>query len=99
VSDIARQFYFSPQHVRTIIKAFNDEGFDALVAKYGGGRPEKFSEEQKSLIIETALCPPNLLGRPFTRWSLDKLREFVVQQKIVGSISLETLRQMLRGAG
>jgi hypothetical protein len=33
VPDIARQFYFSPQHVRTIIKAFNDEGFDALVAK------------------------------------------------------------------
>jgi len=98
VPDIARQFYFSPQHVRAIIKAFNDEGFDALVAKYGGGRPEKFSEEQKSLIIETALCPPDLLGRPFTRWSLDKLREFVVEQKIVGSISLETLRQMLRGS-
>jgi transposase len=92
VPDIARRFYFSPQHVRTIIKAFNDEGFDALAAKYSGGRPEKFSEEQKSLIIETALCPPDLLGRPFTRWSLDKLRELVVGQKIFDSISLERLR-------
>jgi transposase len=96
VPDIARRLYFSPQHVRTIIKAFNDEGFVALVAKYSGGCSKKFSEEQKSLIIETALRPPDLLGRPVTRWSLEKLREFVVQQKMVSSISLETLRQMLQ---
>ena len=67
VPDIARQFYFSQAHVRTVIKAFNTDGFDALAPKYGIGRPAKFSEEQRSLIIETALCPPDLLGQPFTR--------------------------------
>jgi transposase len=95
---IARRFYFSVAHVRTIIKSFNAEGFEALAPKYGIGRPAKFSEEQRSLIIETALCPPDLLGQPFTRWSLAKLRDFVIADGIVDSISIETIRQMLKGA-
>jgi transposase len=96
IPDIARRFYFSPQHVRAIIKDFNANGFDALVPKYAGGRPAKFSQEQHSLIVETALCPPDLLGQPFRRWSLAKLRDFLVAERIVESISLETIRQILR---
>ena len=96
--DIARRLYFSEDHVRTLIKAFNAEGLAAMEPKYGGGRPPKFSEEQRSLILETALCPPDLLGRPFTRWSLAKLRDFLVGERIVKSIGIETLRQMLKGA-
>ena len=98
VPDIAARLYFCEAHVRNIIKAFNAEGFAGLAPKYGVGRPPKFTEEQRSLIIETALCPPGLLGRPFTRWSLEKLREFLRKERIVDSISLETLRQMLKGA-
>lgn len=94
--DIARRFFFSEQHVRNLIKAFNADGFDALSPKYGGGRPAKFTEEQRSLIFETALCPPDLLGRPFRRWSLAKLREFLVEDRIVESIGIETLRQLLK---
>ncbi len=94
--DIARRFYFSAAHVRAVIKSFNADGFEALVPKYGIGRPAKFSEEQCSLIVETALCPPDLLGQPFTRWSLAKLRDFIIQERVVASISLETIRQMLK---
>lgn len=95
VPAIAQRLYFSDQHVRTIIKAFNAEGFAALTPKYCGGRPPTFSEEQRSLIIEYAKCPPDLLGRPFKRWSLAKLREFVIAEKVVASISIETIRQIL----
>lgn len=98
VPDIARRLYFSEQHIRQIIKAFNLDGFDALSTHYGGGCPPKFTEEQRSLIIETALCPPDLLGRPFRRWSLAKLREFLMDESIVSSIGIETLRQMLKKA-
>jgi len=94
--EIARRLYFTPQHVRTIIKEFNASGFDALVPKYGGGRTPTFSDEQRSLIVETALCPPDLLGRPFRRWSLAKLRDYVIAERIVESISIETIRQILR---
>ena len=98
VPDIARRFYFSAAYVRTIIKSFNADWFDALAPKYGIGRPAKFSEEQCSLIIETALCPPDLLGQPFTRWSLAKLRDFIIHERIVDSISIETIRRMLKDA-
>ena len=98
VPDIARRLYFSSAHVRTVIKAFNAEGFTGLAPKYCGGRPPKFTEEQRSLIIETALCPPDLLGQPFTRWSLAKLRDFIIDERIVDSISIETIRQMLKTA-
>lgn len=97
VPDIARRLYFCEAHVRTILKAFNAEGFDGLTPKYAGGRPRKFTEEQHSLIIEAALCPPDLLSWPFRRWSLAKLRDHLVREKIVTSISLETLRRMLKG--
>ncbi len=96
VPDIGRRLYFSPQHVRTIIKDFNAQGFDALVPKYGVGRSPTFTDEQRSLIVETALCPPDLLGQPFRRWSLAKLRDYVVAERIVTSISIETVRQILR---
>lgn len=98
VPDIARRLYFSPAHVRTVIKAFSADGIDGLGPKYCGGRPPKFSEEQRSLIIETALCPPDLMGQPFTRWSLPKLRDFIIEERIVESISVETIRQILKGA-
>jgi transposase len=99
VPEIARRFFFSQQHVRTIIKTFNRDGFDALSPKYDQpGRPPKFTEEQCSLIIETALCPPDLLGQPFRRWSLAKLRQFVIEDRIVESIGIETIRRMLTEA-
>jgi transposase len=96
VPAIARRLYFSEQHVRTIIKEFNAAGLEALTPKYGGGRPETFSEEQRSLIVEAALCPPDLLGWPFRRWSLAKLRDHVIRERIVTSISIETVRQILK---
>lgn len=96
VPDIARRFYYSPQHVRTIVKDFNANGFKALEPKYGSGRPKTFTDDQRSLIVETALCPPDLLGQPFRRWSLAKLRDFLVAEKIVESIALETIRQILK---
>lgn len=96
VPDIARRLYFCDGHVRAILKEFNASGLAALVPQYGGGRPPKFSEEQISLLVEAALCPPDLLGWPFRRWSLSKLRDHLVREKIVSSISLETLRQKLK---
>jgi len=95
---IAKRFYYCTPHVRKIIKEFNAHGFEALAPKYGGGRPPKFTADQRSLIVETAKCPPDLLGRPFRRWSLEKLREHLVEQRIVESISLEWLRHILRAA-
>jgi transposase len=96
VPAIASMLHFSPQHVHHLVQEFNQHGLKALEPKDRSGRPPKFREEQIGLIAETALCPPDLLGLPFKRWSLQKLRVYVIQDKRVSSISLETLRSMLK---
>lgn len=96
VPAIAKHFCFLARRVRSIIKEFNECRLDALKPEYRGGRPEKFSEEHKSLVIEKSLCPLDSLGRPFKRWSLAKLRGYLVEEEVTDSISLETLQQILR---
>ena len=95
VPAIAQLVHYSEHHVRAIIKEFNDGGLKALEPKPQPGRPPEFSEDDKALIAETAKCPPGLLDCPFKRWSLEKLRQYLVKEKIVSSISLETLRGIL----
>ena len=96
VPTIAELVHYSPQHVRTIIREFDQHGLEALNSKPRSGRPEEFTEDLRALIVETALCPPKLLGQPFTRWSLVKLGDYLVAEKVVKSISAETLRTILR---
>jgi transposase len=99
--DIAGRVGCSPQWVRQIIHRFNGGGIDAITwypwycARHG---PSKFMAEVTEQIAEVALSPPStLIGMSI--WSLAKLRQYLVAQKIVPSISLERLRQILRERG
>jgi transposase len=95
--DIAARVGYSPQWVRTIIHRFNDEGIDGVVwYPYWQvrGTPRKFVADIREQIAEVALSSPkSLIG--MNEWSLPKLREYLVQQLIVPSISIEWLRQFL----
>jgi transposase len=95
VPAIAELVHYSEHHVRAIIREFNETGLKALEPKPRSGRPKEFTEDDKALIAETAKCPPDLLDCPFKRWSLEKLREYLLKENIVSSISLETLRSIL----
>jgi transposase len=95
VPAIAELVHCSEHHVRAIIKEFNERGMAALETKPRSGRPAEFTEDDKALIAETAKCPPDLLGCPFKRWSLEKLRQYLVAEKIISSICIETLRTIL----
>jgi len=95
VPAIAELVHYSEHHVRAIIKDFNERGLKALEPKPRLGRPNEFTEDDKAFIAETAKCPPDLLGCPFKRWSLEKLREYLITEKIIPKISIETLRTTL----
>lgn len=95
VPAIAELVHYSEHHIRAIIKEFNAGGLKALAPKPRSGRPPEFTEDDKAFISETAKCPPDLLGCPFKRWSLEKLREYLIAEKIIPSISIETLRSIL----
>ncbi len=84
--------------VRKIIHRFNQGGIDAIMwypyyCGYAG--PKNFLAQVTEQICQVALSPPKeLIG--MSVWSLPKLREYLLDQKIIASISLEWLRQVLR---
>ena len=88
----------TPTWVRQIIHRFNAGGIDAITwypyycARDG---PRKFFADVVEQVCEVALSPPKrLIG--MSVWSLEKLREYLIEQQIIPSISLEWLRQLLR---
>jgi len=95
---IAERCGCTPTWVRKIIHRFNQGGVEAIFwYPYYCGRdgPLKFFADVVEQICEVALCPAKrLIG--MSVWSLEKLRQYLVEQKIIGSISLEWLRQLLR---
>ena len=97
-SEISSRCGCTTTWVRQIIHRFNRGGIDAIswypyyCARDG---PRKFFADIVEQICEVALSPPKrLIG--MSVWSLQKLREYLIAQKIIPSISLEWLRQLLR---
>lgn len=95
---IAERCDCTPTWVRRILHRFNTGGIEAITwyPYYCSSKgPRKFMAEVAEQIGEVALSPPQkLIGMAV--WSLKKLRQYLQTQKIVGSISLEWLRQILR---
>lgn len=98
VPAIARLMQVSEAYVRQVIHDFNERGFEALDPKWSAGRPRKVDRATRERIACIARCCPRDLGWPFSTWSLSKLREVLVVNKIA-VISRETLRQILKAEG
>jgi len=97
-AQIAQRCDCTATWVRQILHRFNAGGLDAILwypYYCSPTGPRKFMAEITEQIGEVALSPPKkLIG--LAVWSLQKIREYLQNQKIVGSISLEWLRQILR---
>jgi len=98
--EIAHRVDYSTAWVRKVIHRFNQSGIAGIIwfpaLKTSG--PRKFVADIVEQIIEVALSSPKaLIG--MTQWSLAKLREYLVSQKIINNIPLEWLRQLLRRHG
>jgi len=87
----------TPTWVRQIIHRFNSGGIDAITwypYYCAGDGPRKFFADVVEQVYEVALSPPRILIG-MSVWSLQKLREYLIEQKITSSISVEWLRQLL----
>jgi transposase len=94
---IADRVDCSPQWVRTVIHRFNADGINGI-AWYPffqvRDTPRAFGEDVRQQIAEVALSSPiSLIG--MKQWSLSKLRAYLIEQKIVPTLSVEWLRQLL----
>lgn len=100
-AQIARALRTEENHVRKVIKAFNEEGFSSLRPRYRGGRPRKVDPHTVARVVEIALLPPQVSGVPLTRWSLSRLLIHLVTAGVLGAgiLSPEGLRTLLHRAG
>lgn len=97
VQDITVLMQVSEDYVRDVIHAFNERGLDALDPKWSGGRPKTISDpvrEHICLIARTS--PADWKITAFSTWSLSKLADHLIKQKVTAAISRETLRRILR---
>jgi len=99
VSRIAEIGFTSEDRVREVIHNFNRDAFSSLSPKYAGGRPHKFDAATRAEIARVALCQPKTLGKPYTRWSLTKLADSLVEAGVVDDISTESIRRILDEEG
>jgi len=100
-ADIARALSTDESHVRKVIKAFNEEGFESLRPRYRGGRPRKVDAPTAEKVVKIALDPPQVSGVPLTRWSVRRLLLHLVLAGVLeaGVLSTEGLRILLRRSG
>lgn len=99
VQEIARVTCLHEEYIRELIRRFNVEGVSLFKERARSGRPVEFVPEIRADIVKIALSPPKLLGCPFTRWSVEKLREHLLRVGVLSRISAETLRLILKEEG
>jgi transposase len=97
-AEIARVLQTDENHVRRVIREFNQAGMASLRPRIGGGRPRRIDEPTRERIRAIALARPGDLGEPATRWSLATLRRYLARHWVV-SISKEHLRRVLQSIG
>jgi transposase len=82
-------------YVRSLIKSFNQDGFEMLKPHWKPGGNWKFTDEEKAKLVSLATSQPKNLGLPFQEWSLRSLKKEAEKRGIVDSISKEWLRIIL----
>src|SRR5262249_47557295 len=86
-------------HVNTIyadLRAFARHGLPSLRQRGRVGAPPRLSRGQIDAIHRLASQPPTASGLAFSRWTLAKLRDSLIRQRIVKAISREHLRRVLK---
>jgi transposase len=89
-------------HVNTVsadLRDFARHGLSSLLRPRRVGAPPRLSRGQIDAIWRLASQPPTTLGLPFGRWTLAKLRDYLIRQRILKAISREHLRRVLKEGG
>ncbi len=96
VPEIAPLVGLHVDKVRKWVIRFNTHGMKGLQPPRRKPGPRgKFDPKLRAHIVDTARTPPRELGLLRTTWTLDSLRDYLIDNEIVDEISRESLRQIL----
>jgi len=98
-SMIAQLLQVHRNTVYTDLREFKRHGLSALSRPRNVGAPPRLHKKQIAIIWHLVEQAPTTLGLPFGRWSLSKLRSYLIQKRIVSAISREHLRRVLKKGG
>ena len=96
VPEIAPLVGLHVDKVRKWVIRFNDQGTTGLQpTRRKPGPRGKFGPKMRAHIVDVAKTPPRELGLLRSTWTLDSLRDYLIDNGIVSEISRESLRQIL----
>ncbi len=88
-----------PNTIRADLHAFDRDGCGAVQAAGRITAPRGFTPEQIAEVCRLAETAPYELGLPWGRWSLSKLRDYLLKERFCRHLSREHLRRLLRKGG
>ena len=94
-SEIADQLGVDVKTVRKWRKRYSQNGMEGLYDEPRSGRPFRFEATARHELFTAVVGPP---PEPYAAWSLDLLAKHLVDNKLVGSISIETVSYWIRTA-
>jgi transposase len=95
VAEIRRQTNHHDNNIRKWIHRFNSHGIDGIVSRKHNHTAPKITDDIEQEIVRIASTNPRKLGLKFSTWSLRVLVGYVMEKKIVNSISHAEIRNVL----
>jgi len=98
LSEISKIMDIDRATVRRWLLRFDRDGLRGLMhGSTGKARKRRFSDAVHDAVARLAMGSPAAVGEEFNHWSLRRLRAHLIRRGIMHDISVEGLRQMLRG--
>src|SRR5262249_47187917 len=99
IPEIVKRLGLSRPTVAHWLQRFERSGISGLSDRPRSGRPSRISADVLRHIAMVVSARPRDLGVPGRRWSLVRLRQYLVQAGVVPTLSLESLRIAMKRAG
>jgi transposase len=97
--DIAQLLDVHPNTIYADLHAFGRYGIAAVHHVHRGGARHRITSAQAAEVQRLAEMPPSTLGLPYGRWSLATLRTYLIQHRVLNTMSREHLRRVLKKGG
>jgi transposase len=80
-SQVAARLHITRSKGYVWLKRFNALGLEGLHDQSRSGRPPTYPSDQVATVVATALSKPDDLGLPFGSWTLDRLEQYLNEEK------------------